>query len=576
MLTRFEFLAALYDEEVHPLPAGVRDAWKSLYESNPLAAFLVGRTQFPCMQKVFLQGLLSMPEELVSHILHFVGRREAYAKTFNLCRAAAALSYRIRFEYMELRATALWLHEDHPPDAKELYKLFWKIEKMITVQGHYWLRWRTGGKGYRGARFSPPFEGARLDWRIALAKARSAPRVPLLHVRSLTVPASSEMWRTVNAVRTCPSVPAPFPSTAVSHGLSLLDCPNLVEFYAPNVDGDCIAPVEEFFSRHRTLRIFAGPVQSDELKASMGGYGGSFPCLDHRVLKNWQFVEFREVADCSFKWPRFAKKIPSNAASTRGIGFSCTMADGVVRIVSQPPSLNMRDVAANIRAITISHRPACVVLEKIGELAIRLFSLEVGACLQEPWRCPLREVVEAGLRRTESVAVRVTEGEDLCDTLKSLLVAFRCRSVCWPGVAIHEYTRRRGMTDNPDRMLCAALVERIAWHHDGEVRFRAWSRLPLDCDHHKALARIADAKKKTDLLWYAARCRCDISWNARDSHGRHTTVRSSSENASPQRQVFEQLFERAEGTEEGRWEEARNWIRNCFDGDGPNEEEAEW
>eukprot|EP01069_Polyplicarium_translucidae_P000785 Polyplicarium_translucidae@DN1393_c0_g1_i2.p1 len=212
MLTRFQFLAAVHDDKLHALSHDARASWRALHASDPLRAYMLGREEIPPpAAKTTSCSLLSLPQSVISRIVHFVGMEETHGKLCNTCRSAAALSYTIAFDHMHLKARTFLLQDDHVPDAEEMYKLYWRVEKLRAAQGHYWLSGRVNNRPHRGLHCGPLLESSDVKWKSALVNVINRHTVePLKHIRSLTIPAASEMWAIMKAAGTSPDkVPNP-------------------------------------------------------------------------------------------------------------------------------------------------------------------------------------------------------------------------------------------------------------------------------------------------------------------------------------------------------------------------------
>eukprot|EP01069_Polyplicarium_translucidae_P005710 Polyplicarium_translucidae@DN2838_c1_g2_i2.p1 len=567
-VTRLKFLAAL-SGGVGPLPYFERDAWKALYNAEPLATYILAKKHFPSRREVSCpQGLLALPTELLSILAHFLGTKDTYGVLFNLCRAAALLSSEIRFDYMELKARALWLHEDFKPTPEELYRLYWRIEKLIAIRGHYWLRVFSGRKRWRFSRSRPLFEGPEVDWRTCLRDVIAASPTRILpHIRMLTVPASSKIWSSVNAVSAAPNSTQSSADqlSAISHALHNVHFPNLVELYAINVEQAHAIHIEKFLSLHsHTVRVFVGPQLGKGERTDLGHASAGFPFLNLQSLGQWQFASYHESGPSNSKWPRFFK-----GSVEKAIGFSCNVGSRKMRIVSFPPSLEIYDIVANIRAMVVEHLSGCTVLAKIGELRMSLLSLSVGACSSRT-ACMARTTdIADGLGKTERLTVTCRHASaPVCVLLYSMLFdgSFNTRQTADGNIKRVVFSKKEAQEDARSA-LCTSLVDRLRDTPAGsQLRVQVWHAVE-PCEHRRVFRRIAEERGARDLSWFVRDCRCNLSWNARISTAASTevaSVRSPEDHTSPERKILEHHYETAGQTEDGRWGDAAHWMRYHF------------
>eukprot|EP01069_Polyplicarium_translucidae_P005709 Polyplicarium_translucidae@DN2838_c1_g2_i1.p1 len=485
-LSRYQFLAALHDESLYPLAEADRASWKTIYAAEPLATYFVGRTKVH-IREPRRSGLLALPRAIITHVSQFLGDTECCRSIFNVSRGGAALCGEIKSESLTLRVRPVYLHEDHCPTAKEQYTAYWKAEKMVQMYGHCWLLLKVGDEWLRFPRSEALFQVGEIGWNSrldALAKEDKA-RAFLPHVRTLVIPDSAQIWTADKAAATSPAAPSFSKTDRVAVILSQLTCPNIEAVWATELGQKFALDIEDFCCRHAgSLMAFAAPSKRLAVH-ELGRASAGFPPLDVRALRHWRFLEYQEMAAGSGLWPRRAS-VGSHVPSMKVVGHSYDIDGEKMCIASLPASLSTADVVGSIRAMAVTHRPACVVLAKVADLKMRLHTLTVAECGVNPCakeldtdaaraigvKCVTRLTV-----KSKAVGRRIPS---LCASLEWHLMGgqFSLSSAARGGCRWYVYARKdvaRTLHEEREAKMCSAVVRRLQHLHPGvELRLRAW------------------------------------------------------------------------------------------------------
>eukprot|EP01069_Polyplicarium_translucidae_P002493 Polyplicarium_translucidae@DN2045_c0_g1_i2.p1 len=601
VLSRPEFLSALHDDGDRRLSPALRGAWKELYRAAPLATYLVGRLQFTMPPKVPpLWGLMSLASDLILRIGQFLGHQGFYGRLCNVSRHASAFSSR-PLASIELRAQVLYVSAEQRPTPKCLYRIYWMTEKLLAVRGHYFVLVQDNNEASCIATNMPLVTAADIDWQYELEEIVHPPmRIDVTFIRSLTIPSAAHFFSVVNTLPGHPKPPEIDGASVLNSFLeSQLECPNLVELYAIDIEDKIVPGAEAFIERHReTLKVFVAPTRKDYMAGRLGwASGDTFQGLHH--LRAWQHVEGCQVTELCSSWPRGFMESggPVNGAeSVLAVGFACEIEEEMSYFVSVPESLAFMDVVDSIRALVIYDKPACQVLAKVGELRIRLFFLYVGSCSGDepcPTFCQMKgPEIALGLKGTDSLTVggSDTNPPTVCSFVEILLddgSFMEWKESAW-GREHHVHSRReiaRSLEDDRSAAFCDALVQQL--YDSGirhEQRIRAWAPVQSACDHHKVLRAITECTRD-EVRWFARDCKCNVSWKFRclcPAHAAYAkdmsqveisgktlcqeivTFRSAEDQTDTQRKNFEHHFAKAECHETGLLEEMEDWVRLNF------------
>eukprot|EP01069_Polyplicarium_translucidae_P006697 Polyplicarium_translucidae@DN3007_c0_g2_i1.p1 len=617
-LTRHEVLAAMHDESIMQLPPFLRVAWKSMHGANPLATFLLAQAELPMIPRVPpTQGLLALPRDALLRVGAFAGQAALHGRMFSLSRTSAAIARGLSLpDSVVLAGRIIHCDKNHRPTLHELYRLHWKIEKLLALRGFCVVQVGTRDTARWIITDKPLFYSGDLDWKSLVTRTKTGSRndegegpVDLPRLRSLTIPAAADLRVEKASARSqLPSFP---PWKGTEQIVRRLKCPNLVEFYAPDADARAGPGFEDFFVRHRdTLKVFVAPTHTNKLRNIFGHITKDFPFEHIRdALGDWQYVESNRQGHKKSRWPAAFERIHNATESVKAASYSFDIEGREAFFVSLPASLAMGDLIANIRAMGVCHRSACRVLAKVGELRMRLFYLVVAPCACQrrcAFFCQSKETdIARGLQATDKLGVGNGSAEAppvICKFVLGLLESGEFyRRTPWH----HEFTRKnvdRTMAEEREARLSDAIVRVVVnrkrdpgtYSGQAERRVRAWCPVNLDCSHHRVFKRIAQDGRINDISWYVKDCRCNLSWNhmynddeeavvqtqtrkfrylpfpfttskkaaPKEPDRRVTSLRSAGEQMEPDRARLERQFEEGlPGTDDGLWQEAAKWMR---------------